>query len=79
MLKTAKARERCGELSLPHAALAKYLRELMIHALNLWFGERVPELAPTAGYYVDGRRFLADIESFARRADLPLSRLVRVR
>jgi hypothetical protein len=58
---------------------AKYLRELMVTVLNRWFAARVPDLAPTKGYYVDGRRFLRDIESFARERSLPMSRLVRVR
>ena len=51
----------------------------MIHTLNDWFGARVPELRRTAGYYVDGHRFLADIEGYALEAQLPMSRLVRVR
>lgn len=58
---------------------AKYLRELMLRVLNDWFRERVPDLAPTAGYYVDGHRFLADLEPHLDRLQIPLSRLVRVR
>ena len=58
---------------------AKYLRELMVRVLNDWFRERIPDLKPTAGYYVDGHRFLADIEPHLDRLDIPLSRLVRVR
>ncbi len=58
---------------------AKYTRELMMHLINRWFGERIADLKPTAGYYVDGHRFLGEIADFARTADLPLGRLVRVR
>ena len=41
--------------------LSKYLRELFMELLNRWWGRRVDGLRPTAGYYVDGRRFLKDI------------------
>jgi hypothetical protein len=58
---------------------AKYLRELLIYALNTWFCKQVPGLRRTAGYYVDGKRFLADIAGFAGDRDLPMRRLVRSR
>ena len=51
----------------------------MVEAMNRWFCERVPGLLPTAGYYSDGQRFLADVEPFVARSELPRSRLVRVR
>ncbi|MEZ5978461.1 MAG: hypothetical protein R3F34_09605 [Planctomycetota bacterium] len=44
---------------------AKYARELAMGAFNAWFGERAPDLEPTAGYATDGRRWLGDA---ARRA-----------
>ena len=40
---------------------AKAVRELFMESLNAWFAERVPGVAPTAGYPVDARRFLADV------------------
>lgn len=58
---------------------AKYLRELMVECLNQWFVARVPGLEPTAGYYVDGHRFLAAIEPQVQSLMLPRHRLVRVR
>jgi len=58
---------------------AKYLRELLIYALNTWFCRQVPGLRRTAGYYVDGKRFLADIANFASDRDLPMRRLIRIR
>jgi len=61
------------------SCIAKYVRELMIHLLNRWFCARVPGLEPTAGYYVDGKRFLRDLQPFMERTELPISRLVRVR
>jgi ribonuclease HII len=41
---------------------AKYLRELFMEALNAYFCARVEDLRPTAGYYGDGKRFLAEIQ-----------------
>ena len=41
--------------------VSKYLRELLMGRLNAYWTARVPDLAPTAGYYEDGNRFLADI------------------
>lgn len=40
---------------------AKYLRELAMHAWNEFWRQRLPDLAPTAGYPQDARRFKAAI------------------
>jgi ribonuclease HII len=61
------------------SCFAKYLRELMVHVLNAWFAARVPGLQPTAGYFVDGHRFLQDLEPHLPRLAVPRERLVRVR
>lgn len=61
------------------SCFAKYLRELMVEAMNQWFCARVPGLVPTAGYYSDGHRFLGDVEPLLRSSELPRGRLVRVR
>jgi ribonuclease HII len=74
--------ERGEDRAFPTAlasCFAKYLRELMVECLNLWFQERVPGLQPTAGYYVDGHRFLDDIAPHVSALALPRERLVRVR
>jgi hypothetical protein len=42
--------------------LSKYVRELFMLGLNRYWQRRVEGLRPTAGYYTDGKRFLADIE-----------------
>jgi hypothetical protein len=47
--------------------------------LNAWFAARLPGLKPTAGYYVDGHRFLADVEEIVDREQLPRERLIRCR
>ncbi len=61
------------------SCFAKYLRELMVAAMNRWFCERVPGLVPTAGYYTDGHRFLGDLEPYLQQSGLPRGRLIRVR
>ena len=61
------------------SCFAKYVRELMVHVLNDWFCARVPGLSRTAGYYVDGHRFLAELEPHLQALAVPRERLVRVR
>jgi len=59
-----------GERKLPVALAsmaAKYLRELAMQALNEFWCNRVPGLAPTAGYPMDARRFQAEIAPAAER------------
>lgn len=41
--------------------VSKYIRELFMEMFNSFWTERVNGLAPTAGYYVDGRRFYRQI------------------
>lgn len=61
------------------SCIAKYVRELMLCLLNRWFEARVPGLRPTAGYYTDGNRFLADIGELIGQRDFPRARLIRCR
>lgn len=59
---------------------AKYIRELLMDAFNAWWTNLVADLRPTAGYYTDAQRFLADIGPAvaAGRAPAPET-FVRVR
>ncbi len=41
---------------------AKYTRELLMARLQAWFLKRCPDIAPTAGYGSDGKRFWEEIE-----------------
>jgi hypothetical protein len=59
--------------------VSKYVRELLMELLNRWWGARVESLKPTAGYYKDGRRFLADIAGALSGAGVDESLLVRCR
>jgi hypothetical protein len=68
--------------SFPVAAasiLAKYTRELYMRGLNRWFVERQPGLRPTAGYYNDAQRFLAETESLRRTLGIADEALIRAR
>ena len=60
----AKA-ESCLPAALASMA-SKYLRELAMEAFNAFWTARVPNLAPTAGYPQDARRFLAEIAAMQR-------------
>ena len=58
-----------GESFLPTALAsmtAKYLRELAMRAFNAFWLGHVQDLKPTAGYYVDSRRFKTAIEAKQR-------------
>ena len=65
------------------AALAsmtsKYLRELFMGLLNAFWARHVPELAPTAGYYADGRRFIRQVGPALQRLGIDAGLLVRSR
>jgi ribonuclease HII len=58
---------------------SKYLRELFMRSLNRYWSNRVPSLRPTAGYYTDAKRFLADIAPAVRRQGIARNMLVRQR
>jgi hypothetical protein len=58
---------------------AKLTRELFMERLNGYFLERMPALAPTAGYTVDGRRWLADVAAVLEAEHIDLATLVRER
>jgi hypothetical protein len=50
------------------AMCSKYIRELYMKAFNAFWQNHLPDLKPTAGYYVDAQRFLEDTEE--KRAEL---------
>ena len=57
--------------------LAKYVRELLMLRLNRFFRARMPRLKPTAGYFTDGRRYLAEIKPLMKQLHVAQSQLVR--
>ena len=58
---------------------AKYVRELFIKLLNRYWCREAVGLRPTAGYYTDGKRFLAEIEPTCKKLGTPMGKLVRSR
>jgi hypothetical protein len=58
---------------------AKYVRELFVELINRWFVARVPHLVRTAGYYMDGARFVEDLEREGALSAAERVLLVRVR
>ena len=58
---------------------AKLVRELLMQRLNRFFTERMPDLAPTAGYVQDGRRWLQEVDPVLQDAGFQTDQLVRCR
>jgi hypothetical protein len=73
-----KAEAGCMSVAVA-SMLSKYLREAMMRRFNAFWQTHVPDIAPTAGYYGDGTRFLADIELKRRELGIPDAQLVRSR
>jgi hypothetical protein len=73
-----KAEAQCLSVALA-SMLSKYLRELLMHRFNLYWQRMLPGLTPTAGYYGDGSRFLADIDAKRREMGIADHELIRSR
>lgn len=74
--------EKAESLSLPVALAscrAKYARELAMEAFNRAWSRVAPDVAPTAGYVEDGRRWLAEMADAIDGSGVPRERLVRSR
>jgi hypothetical protein len=59
--------------------LCKYVREALMGRFNRYWQRLIPDLAPTAGYWTDGLRFLKDIETKRHELGVPDEMLVRSR
>ena len=59
--------------------VAKYVREVIMARFNAYWRQRTDALKPTAGYTVDARRFLADIEPLLAESGLDRRQFVRSR
>jgi hypothetical protein len=59
--------------------LAKYLREAFMEMFNRYFARVTPDVAPTAGYYGDGRRWLDAGRAARLAAGVTDADLVRLR
>lgn len=58
---------------------AKYVRELLVAAINGYFVKYIPEIKPTAGYWTDGQRFIKDIGPHINRLNVKREMLIRSR
>lgn len=58
--------------------LSKYTRELFMHRFNTFFTARAPQIAPTAGYATDGRRFLDEITPLLPQWSISPDQLARI-
>ncbi|MFW6133766.1 MAG: hypothetical protein ACOC8F_07700 [Planctomycetota bacterium] len=59
--------------------VSKYVRELFMEQFNAFWTRRVSGVAPTAGYYVDGRRFYGAIAPTIRELGIDERRVYRCR
>ena len=59
--------------------LAKYLREATMHRFNAYWRTHDATLKPTAGYWTDGLRFLADLQPTLDRLGIDAASLTRSR
>lgn len=86
-----RGRSRCVHLSFEIGAdekhlpvslasmVSKYIRELLMECMNDYFAAMSPELKPTAGYWTDGLRFLADLRRCVPDLQIDKHRFVRCR
>jgi ribonuclease HII len=58
---------------------AKYVRECLMSRFNAFWQRLAPQVRPTAGYYQDGQRFLAEIQPVVATAGLRREQFVRSR
>jgi hypothetical protein len=73
-----KAEAQCLAVAMA-SMLSKYLREALMRRFNAFWSQHIPNVAPTAGYYTDGARFLRDIDSKRREMGIRDEELVRSR
>jgi hypothetical protein len=74
-------RVQAEDVQLPVALASmasKYLRELFMHQFNGFWRRELPELAPTAGYFADGRRFYDEIRDRASHLGIDETLLLRM-
>ncbi|MBA3683928.1 MAG: hypothetical protein H0W72_01605 [Planctomycetes bacterium] len=53
--------EQLSPLTALAGCIAKYARELHMHLFNAHWGQRIPDLKPTAGYAQDAKRWLGEV------------------
>ena len=73
-----KAEAQCLPVAVA-SMLSKYIREALMVRFNAFWRQQLPGVTPTAGYYQDGSRFLADINDKRLELGIPDELLIRAR
>lgn len=58
---------------------SKLIRELLVENINVYFSKLCTALKPTAGYWQDGQRYIAELSSQLPESAVPKNLLVRIR
>jgi ribonuclease HII len=58
---------------------SKYLRELLVNNINLFFRAHCADIKPTAGYWQDGTRFIKDLKENIPHVEYDPNQLIRCR
>jgi ribonuclease HII len=58
---------------------SKYLRQVLMESINRYFISQCTHLAPTAGYWKDGTRFIKDLETHPAQVKYESEKLIRCR
>ena len=58
---------------------SKYLRQVLMESINRYFISQCTHLAPTAGYWKDGTRFIKDLDTHPARVKYDSEKLIRCR
>ena len=75
---TAGADEKFLPVSLA-SMVSKLIREVLMDNLNAYFSKICKNIKPTAGYWQDGQRYIAELYSSLPASDVPKNLLVRIR
>jgi len=58
---------------------SKYVREIFIKQFNMFWIEKNPDIKPTAGYYLDAKRFLAQIKDIKKELNIRDELMIRIK
>lgn len=73
-----KGEDTCMAVALA-SMFSKYIRELFMHLENQYWLQYIPGLKPTAGYYSDAQRFLAQIAGVRQKEAIQDDILIRIK
>jgi len=59
--------------------VSKWIRELLMNELNRYFSRLCPDVKPTAGYWKDGQRFIADLHKTPIPDGFESAKLIRTK